>query len=521
MNGLNDLNLTPNDTHTGTAIMSVKSSTGNVTCHCDTEAGSAFVEKYLHPPRPTRSEYAGIPDKNTTPSAFAEYKMIQQIQTYKVATPDTIYYPNVLFIYTSSAIAPIITIPFKLLSDGTFSADEFTASVNPNINVQDMIRQNASGRLEYKSTTISLNATAFNNQGVVTTSQFRPNISIYRAGDLIENHYHEMHDAEKMIETLYKFYNIKYVPPTKIDPQTHHLQHLGVAVDNYIQILSPGTLPSVSTPIAMMSPNSTSVLATEGSFVVQKFDIDSIPYKSFANSKDAGSAPGTYAGMPCYIRFQNPSVETFALYPIRVVGQPGNATEILTDLPWFDFNWGYSLYEGMSIGFQNGSTPPYLTVKAITGFAFQPLPNSALSPFIRESAMYDQEAIRFISMTNHAMPDSLPAKMNFWGSLGKILLSSAPQIIETISNIFGKKRTNDERKTTKSTVDALTAKISQLQSRLSAPMPRQSNANAPNRRMYTNRRTTRPTNQLAIEYPNTPRTQTKNAKRNPKRRTRR
>lgn len=478
MNGQNDLNLTPNEQHTGTAFMAVKPSTGGTTtCHCDTASGAAFVEKYLHPPRPTRPEYAGIPDKNTTPSTRAEYKAIQQVGTYVPATTEPVspekIYPNILLIHTASPIAPVIVIRWRQVGSG-LEYSQTDCILNPNINVQDMILQNASGRLEYKSTTSSLNATDFSNQGVVTCAQFRPNVSVYRIGDLIEDLIHEFKNPEREVEKLCQFYGLPYQKPTKGDIKSHAISQLGTAVENFAQILNVGTLPTYSTPVAMMSPNSTSTVATEGSFLVQKFDLDSVPYKDFPSAGDNGVAVSTPKGMPCYIRNQAAGATTYELQTINVTGQPGNTTTILADLPWFDMTWGYTLYEGLSVvaGASASFLPPYITVKCITGFAFQPLPDSTLSPFIKESAIYDFEAIRFVAMANHSLMDSLPAKANFWGSLGKMLLSAAPGIIDTVSGIFGKKRTDTEKNTTKATVDSLIKKIKDMETKLSKPKPR-------------------------------------------------
>lgn len=75
-----NIDINPNDSHEGTAMTSVNHRGKNVSIHCDTPEGAAFVEKYLHPPHPSRGEYCGIPDKNNSPSAHAQYDCVQQIQ---------------------------------------------------------------------------------------------------------------------------------------------------------------------------------------------------------------------------------------------------------------------------------------------------------------------------------------------------------------------------------------------------------------------------------------------------------
>nr|WPR18503.1 MAG: peptidase A21 family protein [Chemarfal virus 216] len=435
MQAASNININPNDNHTGSHVMSVN----NIKMSVDTDSGAAFVEKYLHPPRPARGDYAGIPDKNNSPSVRAQYDAVKQIQTYDVSAGQQ--YNKVLLIHTSSAIAPVITIKYDLTGISVQSPDDVI--LNTNIVCQDMVAQCASGRMAYKSTTSNLNATGFNNQGVVTSALFRPNRSIYRIGDLISRYHGAIRDLDSFHRELCVIYDLVHRPWNgKDDHYKHVITNIGTAVDNFAQVLKVGIIPNESTPIVMMSPNAVSTAATEGSFVVQKFLNDTIPYLDFSDSGLSGLGVSVAAGMPCLI-FEQVSATTGQLQFIKAKDQPGLPPGIntLQDLPWNDFCWGYTLYEGLSVapGTSTTVTPPYLTVKTITGYEFQPLPNSVLSPFIKESAVYDFSALRLCTMANHSLPDSLPSKMNFWGSLGRMLLSVAPSLVKTLVDVFGSK----------------------------------------------------------------------------------
>lgn len=425
MNGKNDNSINPEIT-SGDHVTTVQSSKLTV----DSVSGAAWLRKYLHPPCATPDGYAGIPDKNNTPSADAEYKGIRQIQTF--ATEPSVLFNKVLLLHTASAIAPVIA--FKYDVGGALYQLPEDVVLNRNINVQDMVAQNSSGRITYKSTTSWLNATNFSNQGDLSTALFRPNITVYRIGDLIKL-FARQPNSQQLHSELADFFDGK--AHTELHSIESSVSRLAASIDNFAQVVKLGAIPQEGSQIVMMSPNAVSTDAKSGSFVVQRFDQDSIQYKDFSCNGLNGVGVSTLIGMPCYIFEQTGSVGQ--LEAIKVVGQPGNATAILADLPWSDFLWGWSLYEGLSLA-SSGVSPPYISVKTITGFEFQPLTDSILSPFIRNSAVYDQSAIQLATITNHAMADSLPSAANFWGSIGKVLLTAAPSIISTLIKVFGSKK---------------------------------------------------------------------------------
>lgn len=505
MNGANDSLINP-EVRDGQEVTKIP---GKSIIQTDTPAGAAWVEKYLHPPKATRDDYCGYPDTNNSPSTDAEYKGLVDIPTTSGSGITAINYNKVLLLHTSSVIAPVIT--FKVeASTGVISQLPTDVVFNRNINVKDMVNQNSSGRMTYKSTTSWLNATGFNNQGNVTSAAFRPNIAMFRAGDLFKwfdlqapiksmslyrglaNFFSLSVDDKKITKVINKLESFRNNAPNNegyeviyesraddIDDIKSFITsckkkfETSTAIDNFVQILQLGQIPTDPSQILMMSPNAVADKAVEGSFVVQKFKQPVIEYKDFAAN---GITPGVSSpvGMPVYI-LQLASPTTGTIEPINVIAQPGNSTAILADLPWFDFMCTWTLYEGLSVTTGDTPsivTPPYISIKTIVGFEFQPLPDSMLSPFIRNSALYDFNALRMASTINHASADSLPAKMNFWGSLGKILLKAAPTVIDTISNIFGKERSADSKKLTNDTVASLTKKIQSMESKLSTKQPR-------------------------------------------------
>jgi hypothetical protein len=484
MNGINDKNINP-EVLAPTQVAKLPSS--NI--HVDTPSGASWVRKYLHPPCATPDAYAGYPDSNNSPSVDAEYKGLNDIKTFSSssATPPVVtYYDRILLLHTTSAIAPVI--PFKKAISGEISQIPEDVIFNRNINVTDMVNQNSSGRITYKSTTSWLNATGFNNQGNVTSALFRPNVlrlSIANLTLLFDKCHSGDHIKRlKMYQNLVNFYHqvdsdYDVIDDPLIDVRSaeaqivKHKRTLTADIDNMVQVLQVGAIPFDPSQILMMSPNAVAMSAKDGSFVVQRFSQPEIQYKDFpANGITTGTSRPI--GMPCYIYEAVPG-GAGSINEINVVSQPGSSTSILADLPWFDFMWGWTLYEGLSVtasASASNVSPPYISVKTITGFEFQPLPDSMLSPFIRNCAVYDMSALRMATISNHAIADSLPSAANFWGTIGKVLLQAAPTIIDTVSSLFGNKRSDEAKKLTNDTVKSLTSKIASMETKLSKPKPK-------------------------------------------------
>jgi len=461
---MNDASLNPNEAKLPpTAVASIKGSQ----LHADTPSGAAWLQKYQHPPCSTSPEYCGIPDYNNTPSVHPEYKTIGQISTFKDGATAT-YFNKIILLYTSSALAPVFY--YRVSTAGAFEGIQ--SIINSNINPVDWVAHNNSGRISYKSTTVSLNATDFSNQGVVTTAQFRPNKRLTDIGNITMSLFRRF-GVERAVNFIRQRCGDIPTRQSK-ESDVEYLERAGADSWNTVAlIIAPGTIPDTSTAVAMLSPNSVSAVAKDGCFVVQKF---SQPFPQFVDFDIASSpeiaTPVVIKACPCYIEITDSTGLLLALEPIGVVGQPGNAGTQLLDVAWFDMTWGVSVFEGLSVGPSGAGpsvVPPYLTVKCITGVELQPLIGSELIPFVKNSAVVDETALRIGSMISHSRLDALPAAANFWGSIGKVLLSAAPTIISTLTSLFGKKQSSESRAITDQTVKSLTAKIDSMQSKLSKP----------------------------------------------------
>lgn len=408
----------------------------NVPIHVNTPSGAAWVRKYEHPPAPTPPEYSGIPDINNSPSYRTEYRAVQNIQTYSSSTdpvPVITNYNKVLFLQMPSVIAPVIS--FKYTTAGVLTQLPEDVILNPSIDTRSQLGTTGSGRLAYKSATYDLNSTDFNNQGTVTTASFRPNVSTYTNETVLSL------IKKRSPKQLEKFTSLFSTQSQSTDRGFQIIKSNGDAAGNVILVLTVGTIPVTSTDVAQLSPNATVVPAKEGAFVVQRFSQPTTPYVSYADSSATYLSPWTRRGRTIVLEFVVSESQS-VFYPITSDQYSSTAGILLEDLALFDMTCAWVMFDGLSVQPASSSattvTPPYITVKSITGYEAQAFVTSPLVPFMENSAVYDAKALEFGAMITHAKCDALPARYNFWGALGQGLLAAAPGIISTLKSVFSK-----------------------------------------------------------------------------------
>jgi len=445
--GINDVAIKTDQKVTPRGIVKI----GDTEIQANTATGAAWVRKYEHPPAGTPADYAGIPDINNSPSVRTEYRAVQNVQTYDTVGTVTTNYNKVLFLQLPSMTVP--TFAFKYNTSGVRAQLAADVVHNQGIATRQHLANFGSGRIAYKSCTYSLNATDFNNQGIVTVAQFRPNISSYNYASFAEYVRGRMSKAraDTFLASLKK--SARADTDDFVDVSS---DKLGDATGNSYLVITIGKVPVNSTDVAQLSPNATVNPAKEGAFVVQRFSQPVVEYRDYAFAAQSVSKPAPIVGSGVLLEYIDAAgVVTFAT--ISDTYYPSNT--VLEDIALFDFTCAWVHFEGLSV--QPASTtattvtPPYITVKAITGVEAQALPGSMFTPFMENSAVYDSRALEFASMVTHARQDSLPARFNFWGALGSALLQAAPSIISTVKGLFGKKESDKEKQVTRAEVDKL------------------------------------------------------------------
>jgi len=335
------------------------------------------LSKYMHPPAEKLDSYCGMPDENNTPSIVTEYRFNRDLnlESYNTATREC---NGMLFLQLNIPGVPVVGWP---LSDGSLlkSAAYVVLLAHESYNPVDWFTNSDTGRFNYQSVTYSLDATGFNNQGIVTTAQFRPSC------------------FEEAYETSANP-NEKTVATFNIDD-----------------------LPVNGRLISMISPKTYSGLAKEGNFSVQRMSQPTNAYKSVMQA--ATNDANFY--LPPRLTFRISGV----LFDLR-----DYATEAKLDFRtnWFsDFTCSWVLFEGMSV--TSGIAPPArINVKAISCYEAGINGVSAYSPFVRQSAPYDFTALQAATRATHAMQDGMPAAMNSLGSFLIPALKYAPGVITAL-----------------------------------------------------------------------------------------
>jgi hypothetical protein len=343
------------------------------------------------------------------------------------------------------------------------------AANNSGYNWYNFISDIATVRSSYKSETVYLNATDFNNQGQITTSKFKPNIlAVATAVSLFDSHAND----RQSLKSLYSALGLKVPLPKIKDEDGYEVirDNVNVAATLYgfgIQVLqvgvttngaavtsvysSPaqfitGILPTNSSSVLTYSSKGTTRMLKEGSFVVHQNVGPISEWTSVATegvSLSSTNAPnGVYVSL---IRANYTNSYVYApLYSdsaVLATTLPGWYNSAF-DTPWNNLDWAMTICEGITIPSTVGTTlssVPYLSVKSFAGLEIQPNVGSSLLPFQSMLPKPDPTALKMAAGIFHERPDSLPASANDLGTIASTIVSFLPTAIGWLKNIFGSK----------------------------------------------------------------------------------
>jgi hypothetical protein len=374
----------------------------------------------------------------------------------------------------------VLSVPF-IYRSGTGA---FFQDVN-NIDIQDAYdakRFCADAQLyrpAYKSITTQLNATAFNNTGIVTGNQFNPNIMF--AGSLLSMAHgqpelltHFVRSAERRAQSvgrslivrrdhpdygrhLKSFSNF----PTYIQDElrkvlsanSDHAVDLDPNTD--VQIVNFGQKAPVSGSIQIDPVPSASQLlnqsmrsytgrAREGTFAVQRLNTVSPDWLTAGNTSHS-SAPLQHGLYQCYYFILDGSLAPHVI--ALTENLPDGATEgeaitkPLLDTIWSkDMTWSWLLYEGLSLNTQTSQpvSTQLIIRKTYTGFEVQPAISSAWAGLTRLAPQPNIATMQATMDGFYQMKDVMPSCYNFWGTIGTILgpslLKAGGSILSWLTN---------------------------------------------------------------------------------------
>jgi hypothetical protein len=464
---------------------------GGTNINCETPEGASFVKKYTHPPSTIPDNYRGTPDASAPNVVCMEVKgenQVAPIITYPAsATTTTTVNPSTMLLIHPSG-GKVATYNFmqvaiggnvgymQPISYGAYSTvypavsnTTLPAANNSGYNWYNFISDIATTRTSYKSETVYLNATDFNNQGQITTAKFKPNIlAVSTATTLFDSHAND----RQALKSLYSALGLKVPLPKIKDDDGYEVirDNVNVASTLYgfgIQVLQIGTtnngaavtsvfsspsqfitgiLPINSSGVLTYSSKGATRMLKEGAFVVHQ---NAGPISEWTAVATEGvplsvtnSPNGVYVSL-IRANYSNsyvyaPLYSDFAAVSNVLPGWYNSAY----DTPWNNLDWAMTICEGITIPSTVGTTlssVPYLSIKSYAGLEIQPNVGSSLLPFQSMLPKPDPTALKMAAGIFHERPDSLPASANDLGTIAATIGSFLPTAIGWLKNIFGSK----------------------------------------------------------------------------------
>lgn len=433
-------------------------------------ANAAFVHKCLHPPSAIPN-FVGLPTMDTRTQTVLNYTIpkLMDPPTYSMGVFNRV---QLLEIEKQTAFkvgiltltgARVLSIAFCYNTiDGAWYQDLSNTILNDVYDFKRFASDATLFRPCYKSMTTHLNATAFNNIGMVTGNQFNPNVMFqgvpdgflqtnFKAGlsfvkHLIRTGVANIVDGDELLVGGHDLTDLCASIPRYLATELRHelklknTQSVSIPANYYIQVLlmnpssSPvewnGTFPFPSAAqIMQQSARSYNGKALEGTFTVSRLNTVSPSWKPAANTINPGDAN---VFLPyCYFAMFNPTGDwTFGNWwePAKV----GSLVKPLRDTYWTqDMTCSWTLYDGLTFNSSNNNlqtTSQLLIYKHCFGMEVQPSLQSAWAGTVVLAPKPDIMAMQRLLDAFYDIKDCLPARYNFWGMLGNLAKEWLPKV---------------------------------------------------------------------------------------------
>nr|UBY12883.1 putative structural protein [Hepevirus sp.] len=429
------------------------------TASTETNPQAAFIRKSIHPPSAIPN-YNGIPTNDARSQVLVQWRnpvLMKQPIIFDTALGKTRYVTandltqfDMAILHTNGA--RVLSVPFIF--------NKTTGGMNydfNNVDLQDAYdftkwQDDANlYRPVFKSTTTYLNATMFNNTGMVVGNQFNPNILF--AGSILTFAHEHTQEFFHFCRTVLRKRCVKLQPrheehahytdlfrcfPKYIRDEMSSIldlsnnEVLNLDPNTKIQVFNAGDLGYQSVALSISPvPTSSQIMnnsmrsgawkAQDGTFTVQRLNTISPSWLSASNTNNAES--GLYE---CYFYIKDSTgVTQFSPFydnaPENVDNTQLLADYILHDTLWSkDMTWGWTFYQGLSLNSQSSTATQLLIKKYYTGYEVQPTPRSAWSGMVNLGPKPDLMAMQALMDAFYELKDILPAKYNFWGTLGTL-----------------------------------------------------------------------------------------------------
>lgn len=483
-----------------------------------TPAGAAYVKKKIHPPAPDDAAYCGRPSVASSEIVLFQTPGetdVRPLFVYKTdpESSDLTYINPESMLFLTMPGGVVASYIFMKVADNTYAQQQAlnNLSIAPGLQPPAALNtgydwENNYGvdvglhYVDYKSTTFYANTTDFNNQGLISTSTFKPDIvtgmsaASYTATINMKSRKAFLDACRLPTETVFEGEDTDFTVLSSTSKHGHNVR--APVADFTVQILNFGVsnatisnlganetiiglFPNDVGSLQVMSKNNATRPFKDGAFVVAR---DAEEVQTFMSKPLSTNATGNYTLPRCFLCWYNPAANSYIYYALnsRTIMTGSEIPTKSNDIPWSNTTASLTLVQGMSVPSAVTQSPqslPYVSIKSITGYSVQPAITSSLNVFVRELPFPDQAAIDMIACINRNRPDSLPASANDFGTVAKTILSLAPTVISGIKSLFGSKKeskatidkvsesisTSDERKKQNNKIRALEAKIASME----------------------------------------------------------
>ncbi len=405
-----------------------------------------FITKCLHPPSAVAS-YNGLPTSDARGSTICVER-----KTLRLADVPYILKPSETFPKVTACTAADLG-SFKLVrispngqrinniqfvkTDLGWQQDLNNLDIVTTYDFKNFKNDAMLSRIDYKSTTTTLNATMFNNVGYCVESQFNPNIVFQENFLSLCRSY--PHYAYKIADLHSKRYINNPHGYAKIgdwsDFDAHHIKEIerrtGRTMDDLrldprqgIQILelgrsddSNGTPAFDFSQILNLSSKSYTGPARDGCFNVQRLNTVNPKWCTAGSSNTSASVYGQYA---CYISFVLPdgNVKLLQIFENQIIGALATNLIPAFDTLWTsDMTFTITMFDGLALNPETPTSFQLLATKTIIGSEIQPALKSPWTGLQRPGPPPDIIAMNSLMDAFYEMKDSMPAKYNFLGGI--------------------------------------------------------------------------------------------------------
>jgi len=405
------------DLHANSEVQTVAEKTPN--------PAHAFIKKTIHPPSAI-PEYNGLPTNDARSQVLVKWRNMELMKTpaifdvnkqnVRLVTPGDLDTFDMAFLVTNGMRVLSIAFINNATDNNILTQDLSNTMIQNLYDCGNLVNDAQLYRPVYKSTTMYLNATAFNDTGMCTAEQFNPNVlfagTVLAFSDskpryfynwcrdmikcdrlsVISNEHPEFREYYGKWDDFlsvhrtecHKVCNIKPNETIKLDPNM------------LIQVISFGNsglgaqvqLVPDNSQILQQSERSLGEKAKEGCFMVQRLNTIAPGWLTAGNTNRY--AAGSYGLYQCYGYYPYAAGGVFQAFSENSIIGATTLSPLLDTLWSSDMTFGWIRFSGLALNPQAGNvTTQMLIKKTYTGYEVQPSIRSAWSGMVQISPKPD------------------------------------------------------------------------------------------------------------------------------------